>query len=458
MVTTMHSIESEPTPSEGLRLERLQQLYYAGAWSEAERLCEEIVTASPRDVRVLILRGEIALIRGDRVEACKRLRRAWQTAFPDLEALLRLIRLTAQVGDWAPLERVREILAEQSAREAHDFGPALALAIANEMLGRIDEALSVYGRVIAIKAANASAHTNRALLLLRRAWINPLPAPEEKRQPTRSRGRLGITVLGKMGRFGNQLFQYAYARIYGQVHGLSVEVPDWIGRWVFDLDDPKPDPRAPLAPLRENPAVMGDLLAAGAQPLLANRDLWGYCQCHTSHLRPHRTLVRALFRPGARLRPSIEAALARVRQHGRTLVAVHLRRGDYTGGERFWPAPASWYVDWLSRLWAGLDAPVLYVASDDPGIVRDFAAFSPVASAGLEPPIPGAEMYPDFHILSEADILAISNSSFSVTAAMLNSRARLFVRPDPSLSRLVPFDPWNTEVLWSAPGSPQPSG
>ena len=85
----------------------------------------------------------------------------------------------------------------------------------------------------------------------------------------------------------------------------------------------------------------------------------------------------------------------------------------------------------------------------------DFAAFSPVTPSELGPQIPGAEMYPDFHILAEADLLAISNSSFSVAAAMLNSRARIFVRPDPSQSRLVPFDPWNTEVLWTAPGTPE---
>jgi hypothetical protein len=59
--------------------------------------------------------------------------------------------------------------------------------------------------------------------------------------------------------------------------------------------------------------------------------------------------------------------------------------------------------------------------------------------------------------LAAADLLAVSNSSFSVAAAMLNTRARACMRPDPIECRLVPFDPWNTEVLWRAPAPTQQS-
>ena len=39
--------------------------------------------------------------------------------------------------------------------------------------------------------------------------------------------------LGKLGRFGNQLFQYAYLKIYAQIHDLRVETPEWIGQYLF---------------------------------------------------------------------------------------------------------------------------------------------------------------------------------------------------------------------------------
>ena len=50
-----------------------------------------------------------------------------------------------------------------------------------------------------------------------------------------------------------------------------------------------------------------------------------------------------------------------------------------------------------------------------------------------------------------ADRLAISNSTFSFTAAMLNQRspssAHAFVRPVPDARALVPFDPWDSYPL-----------
>ena len=142
--------------------------------------------------------------------------------------------------------------------------------------------------------------------------------------------------------------------------------------------------------------------------------------------------------------------MAKLAAKGKTLVALHLRRGDFGHGP-FWIAPESWYLDWLATLWPQLDQPVLYIASDDPNIFRQFAAYSPVTAADFEPPIPGAEFYDDFHVLSQADHLAISNSGFSFVAGLLNSRARGFLRPDLARRQLVAYDPWNADVLLPNP-------
>ena len=50
--------------------------------------------------------------------------------------------------------------------------------------------------------------------------------------------RVQITSLGRMGRFGNQLFQYAFAKSYAQKYNCVLEIPaDWVGRDFFEIDD-----------------------------------------------------------------------------------------------------------------------------------------------------------------------------------------------------------------------------
>lgn len=43
-----------------------------------------------------------------------------------------------------------------------------------------------------------------------------------------------IACLGSGGRFGNQLFQYAFARAYAESIGAELRTPDWIGRHIFE--------------------------------------------------------------------------------------------------------------------------------------------------------------------------------------------------------------------------------
>jgi hypothetical protein len=99
-------------------------------------------------------------------------------------------------------------------------------------------------------------------------------------------------------------------------------------------------------------------------------------------------------------------------------------------------------------LWDTLDAPALYIATDEPAkVLPDFAAYHPITAADLKLPAFGADYYPDFYILGQADHVAISNSSFSFSACMMNERSRTFLRPDLFAGKLMPFDPWNDEPL-----------
>lgn len=155
--------------------------------------------------------------------------------------------------------------------------------------------------------------------------------------------------------------------------------------------------------------------------------------------------------------PDIEAwvnqYVQKLRNLGNTLVGLHLRRGDYgtyhqPGLDYFYVAPNEWYLEWLQSIWSGLDRPVLFIASDEPyKVLGDFQAYAPVTSAHLGASLPGAEFYPDFYILTRCDVLAISNSSFSFAASMLNREGKLFMRPHRELGALVPYDPWNSEPI-----------
>jgi FkbM family methyltransferase len=260
------------------------------------------------------------------------------------------------------------------------------------------------------------------------------------------RSELAMTSLGQNGRFANQLFQYAFARLHAAQHGLTLHVPPWIGNALFGTNDPLP--RRALPVLRQtatDPAA--DAVAGGPTPA-RNVDLWGYFQYHSSWYAPKRDAFRALFRPVPAVAAPLDAALARLLAGRKTLVALHLRRGDYGYGH-FFVAPSAWYRDWLETVWPTLDAPLLYIASDDPGaVLPDFADFAPASRADLGGLALPLDDYADFFVMTRAHALAIANSSFSFAAAMLNETARVFLRPRLSLGRLMPFDPWNAEVLF----------
>ena len=127
------------------------------------------------------------------------------------------------------------------------------------------------------------------------------------------------------------------------------------------------------------------------------------------------------------------------------------RRTDYGFGI-FYRTPLSWYHRWLEKHWSQLDNPVLFLASDAILYVkRAFAKYKPVTARQLGARLPMAPYYPDHFLLSKAHQLVVANSSFSVSAAMLNENLRQAYRPelkeplgDPPFRQ---FDPWNDVVL-----------
>jgi Glycosyl transferase family 11 len=289
---------------------------------------------------------------------------------------------------------------------------------------------------------------------------------------------LTMSSIGQLGRFANQLFQYAFLRICAEKSCARVECPTWIGQTLFGHQDAPISKRLPPAielKDRDMEQSLFDAIPAfipyiekladaksvrvGSEALntgLSNVDLWGFFQFHTRHFKPHQQYFRSLFQPVDDLKLALDDGLNLLRSKGKTIVGIHLRRTDYLTEPR--PGftlvfPTKWYCEWIDGIWAELEDPILLLCSDDlDDILDDFAKFAPVTSRDLNIQLPvGMEeldFYTDFYLLSQCDVVCSSNSNFSFVACMLNQQAQLFVRPDwDFLSRFISFDPWDSDPL-----------
>jgi len=252
----------------------------------------------------------------------------------------------------------------------------------------------------------------------------------------RQRDTVTLSTLANH-RFGNQFFQYIFLRTYAEDRGLRYETSPWVGEKLFGTRVPHLSRKLPEF------RVKADDMGLSSEP--RNVDFRGYFQFHTSTFAAHKEQIRSWCQPVGEFAEKSHEAMKKLKARGTTLVGLHLRRGDFGYGY-FFIAPNSWYKNWLASFWSDLENPVLYIASDLPEYVRsDFSGYDPVTAGDLGITLPpGFDYYLDYYLLTQCHHLAISNSTFSVVAAMLNEKAVTTVRPVLQEQRLVPFDPWST--------------
>lgn len=295
---------------------------------------------------------------------------------------------------------------------------------------------------------------------------------------------LSMSFLGNLGRFGNQIFQYAYLRICAEKSGAKVECGSWIGQTLFGHYDAPVSRRLPPAiEHREigERRLIGESFfdyipeyipyiekVSGSPSLridshhletgLVNVDLWGFFQFHTKSLRPYQAYFRSLYQPVDDLKIALEKSFAILQSKGKTVVGVHVRRGEYLTFPQpryALPVPSEWYRQWLAKIWPTLQEPVLFVCSDDlKNVLADFEDYSPITFKDLKIELPdrlgGLELgfYVDFFMLSHCDIVATSNSTFGFAACLLNESGFQFFRPDWNTTKnFVKFDPWDSNPL-----------
>lgn len=265
---------------------------------------------------------------------------------------------------------------------------------------------------------------------------------------------VSMSTLGRNGRFANQLFQYMFLKLVARKQDAIVQTGPWQGQELFGLEDPEPmmkfrEWREPVDELSET----GDFKScewtrhfSERDDNFDSRDYWGYFQGHTVDLVPYRDFIRGTFRFTPKIAAELECRLGQLRGRRPRILAVHLRRGDYGYGH-FFRAPCSWYERWLQE--SALDPAewLVYICSEQPEDYRDrFAGFQTADASALGV---GADvaLFADFYVLTQADRVLISNSSFSFAASMLNERALGFERPCSRAERLQSFDPWDAPVL-----------
>ena len=347
---------------------------------------------------------------------------------------------------------------------SHDVITKTNLARMAYKVGAKERALTMFQEVINSIPGHAYPETIRALLLLQEQF------PERKIRGEASVDReiVQMSTLGYNGRFGNQINQYSFVKLAAQSQNLSLQTPDWIGRYVFDIDD---DPLGPVLPVMEETHI--DIIAAlenrdsdifdpkvgwvgSPKSLLSGFNIWGYfttVQAQSLSLKTSliafKDQYQSLFSPAPWLRPATDAILNNLATRGKKIIAMHIRRGDMVNNPLYdhLLAPEQWYLDHLAQHWDKHENPVLYLASDDPNTKNAFKDYPVVTAEDLGIIIPGAEFYTDWFVLSQAHQVYVATSSFSGTAAAANAMATDFYCASFADNEFVKFDPWNPSSL-----------
>lgn len=261
---------------------------------------------------------------------------------------------------------------------------------------------------------------------------------------------VSMRCLGSLGRFGNQLWQYLFLRMYGLRNGLIIKVPEWEGELVFGCSDARPE--------NDNGYELPVFLVEGDDDLELweiddaprNVDFKGFFQQVPQQWRVHQQFIRRTLTPRNGWKGAVERANAAL--EGRTLVTIHVRRGDYriTTSPMFRLVPIEWYHDLLDGIWSTLTRPVLHVSTDEPdAILPEFENYEKFDAEFFGRDFGMPDYIRDFVLLQQADYLVACNSSLSTMAAVTGKAQQQCYLVDFNAERFTPYDPWTEASFWA---------
>lgn len=196
------------------------------------------------------------------------------------------------------------------------------------------------------------------------------------------------TRLGSHGRFGNQIFQYIFARAYAEKYNAVLEIPVWVGEKIFkNVSHRRPSCKLPKT--EEDKIPWGQV----------NIDLFGYFQ--------KKRFIDILSESKIRNWLQFKEEWIEKFRKKKYSIAAHIRRGDYVSSysdcfciitkESYKQACRKYGLAEDKIIWLSEETQKLYPELDD-----------------------GLQFLPDFFFMINSDVLLRANSSFSLWAGFFN--------------------------------------
>lgn len=194
---------------------------------------------------------------------------------------------------------------------------------------------------------------------------------------------MSVIALQFLGRFGNCMFSYAFARAYAELYDLELQTDPWIGQKIFGLNDP-PITATGLTPKNENDITSGD----------SNILFRSYCQQQDCLIYTKRDCLRWF-----KISKEFDFLL-NTKSFPKNV--AHRRLGDYVGYQ-FPTVSIKSYHEMAAKL--GIEVTML--TEENPILVDGIAE--------------SMSFLPDFYCMMKASVLLRGNSTFSWWAATLNT-------------------------------------
>ena len=275
-----------------------------------------------------------------------------------------------------------------------------------------------------------------------------------------------MSNLGKNGRFGNQIFQHFFLKRIEIELGYEISTPQWFGNTIFNIAKTIPIeectnflPLEVKATNNESPDLHLEQIRKVISSNSVNRiDISGYFQYHTKYFQKYKEKFKSTFKIDDSITRRVNVALKKLKEDSQPLIALHYRAGDYLEHEKsnhpmFVPPSIDAISQKIDSIVSQINErnPIVYLASDDLPYASALLSSKGIAHItsldfGFDKN-EGNLLALDFTLFTLAEILFISNSSFSFAAAMLSNKGEHFFRPRIEDKKYVAFDPWDDYVL-----------
>lgn len=227
-----------------------------------------------------------------------------------------------------------------------------------------------------------------------------------------TRPKMSVVTLRFHDRFGNNLFQYCFARAYAERIGATLQTSAWVGQQIFELSDPPIE-----KPLPQRYDMDFEHWDGESHIDLTGWGLHQKCLIYTREQAREWLVFKPWIRQAVEQTPSLP-------------LVAHLRHGDFVAMADYVAVSNKSYT----AAWASFELPaeaLTFVSEDDP------TSEEQLVRAGLG-------FLPDFFLLMRARILMRANSTFSWWAHVLGNNERIF---SPCLTGIEP----RAGVLQDAP-------